>query len=304
MDSALSCTNLTRRFGRTTAVDDLTLAVPRGSIFALLGPNGAGKSTCLKLWLKLLRPSRGTTMTLGTDALKLGPTDFQRIGYVAEGQDIPEWMQVDQFIDYCRKFYPTWDAALEERLRKLFELPGDRRLKHLSRGMRMKATLLSTLAFRPELLVLDEPFSGLDPLVRDELVSALLEMPQEDRPATIVVSTHDLNDVERLVDHVAFLNNGRLLLSESLESLSTRHRLVEVAADHEISPEGTPAEAWQALEQPTSRTLRGIVADWRDDDATEKLQEAFSSAHIDTRPMALRELYIHLARTAKLTPTS
>lgn len=304
METALTSSHLTRRFGRTTAVEDLSLAVPTGSIFALLGPNGAGKSTTLKMWLNLLSPSSGEVNTLGASSRNLGPRDFQKIGYVAEGQDLPDWMKVDQFIQNVRPLYPAWDKQLEDRLRNLFDLPGNRRIKHLSRGMRMKTALLSTLSFRPELLILDEPFGGLDPLVRDELVSALLEMPREDRPATIVLSTHDLNDVERLIDHVAFLNNGRLLLSESLESLSARHRRIEISADSEISAIGTPAEQWECVEQPSPRTLRGTVTDWAQSRLADDIQQAFPRAHVDIRLLTLRELYLHLARSAKLSISS
>ncbi|MBM3856248.1 MAG: ABC transporter ATP-binding protein, partial [Verrucomicrobia bacterium] len=136
---------LTRRYGRTEAVHELDLAVPAGSVFALLGPNGAGKTTTLKVLMNLLAPSAGAARVLGVDSRRLGERERAQIGYVAEGQEMPLWMTVRQLLDYCRPFYPTWDRTLESTLLARFELPEKRKLGHLSRGMLMKAALLSSL---------------------------------------------------------------------------------------------------------------------------------------------------------------
>src|SRR3954462_14577290 len=205
--------NLTRRFGRMEAVQDLNLAVPTGSVFALLGPNGAGKTTTIKMLVNLLRPTSGEATVLGVDSRRLGERELAQLGYVSENQQLPLWMTVRQLLDYCRPFYPTWDAALEKTLLAQFELPTDRKLKQLSRGMLMKAALLSSLAYRPKLLVLDEPFSGLDPLVRDEFIRGVLEVSDAGE-WTVLVSSHDIEEVERLADHVGLLEDGRLRLSE------------------------------------------------------------------------------------------
>ena len=180
---------LTHRYGRTEAVHDLTLAVPAGSIFALLGPNGAGKTTTIKLLMNLLRPTRGSATVLGVDSKKLGERERAQIGYVSENQELPSWMTVRQLLDYCRPFYPTWDVALEKKLLTQFDLPPERKLKQLSRGMLMKAALLSSLAYRPKLLVLDEPFSGLDPVVRDDVVRGILETSEVGGWTVLVSST-------------------------------------------------------------------------------------------------------------------
>src|SRR5204862_6969501 len=197
------------------------LAVPTGSVFALLGPNGAGKTTTLKLIMNLLQPTAGSAMILGVDARKLGERELARIGYVSENQQLPLWMTVRQLLDYCRPFYPTWDRDLERGLLQRFELPRDRKLSQLSRGMLMKGSLLSSLAYRPKLLVLDEPFSGLDPLVRDEFIRGVLEVSALGE-WTVLVSSHDIDEVERLADHVGMLEEGRLRFSESAEALQRR----------------------------------------------------------------------------------
>ncbi len=178
MTNAIETTNLTRRFGRLEAVDHLTLQVPSGSVYALVGPNGAGKTTTIKLLLNLIRPTQGAARVLGVDSSRLDVPALQRIGYVSENQHLPDHLTTQGLLDYCKPFYPSWDDGLARRLRATLNVPAETRLKNLSRGTRMKAALLSALAFRPDLLVLDEPFSGLDPLVRDELVHGLLELAE------------------------------------------------------------------------------------------------------------------------------
>lgn len=160
---------LKRSFGTKEAVRALDLTVPAGVVCALLGPNGAGKTTTIKLLMNLLTPSGGEAKVLGVETRRLGVKEKSRIGYVSENQELPEWMSVRRFLDYCRGFYPGWDEALERQLLAKLALPEDTKIKQLSRGMRMKVALLAALAYRPELLVLDEPFSGLDPAVRDDL---------------------------------------------------------------------------------------------------------------------------------------
>src|SRR5471030_506309 len=233
--------NLTRRFGRTEAVHGLDLTVPTGSVCALLGPNGAGKTTTIKMLMNLLPPTAGAAHVLGTDSRQLGERELAQIGYVSENQQLPLWMTVRQLLDYCRPFYPAWDRALEKTLLARFELPESRKLAQLSRGMLMKAALLSSLAYRPKLLVLDEPFSGLDPLVRDEFIKGVLEVSAQG-DWTVVVSSHDIDEVERLADHVALLEDGRLRFSESTEALQARFRLVEVTgAASSFSPGADPS---------------------------------------------------------------
>jgi ABC-type branched-subunit amino acid transport system ATPase component len=155
---------LTRRFGRTVALSDVTLAVPEGSICAVLGPNGAGKTTLLETLLNLLEPSAGSAQVLGCDSRRLGPAQFAQIGYVSENQRVDDRLRIGELLDVVRDLYPTWDRTLEAKLLRTFELPVDRRFKALSRGMRIRALFVVALAFRPKLLVLDEPFSGLDPV--------------------------------------------------------------------------------------------------------------------------------------------
>ncbi len=292
--NAVETRELTRTFGTLDAVRGLSLEVPEGSIFALMGPNGAGKTTTIKLLMNLLQPTSGTARVLNTESRNLGVKDWQRIGYVSENQELPEWMSPTELLAYYRPFYPTWDDAFCRTLQNALGLTAAGPLRTLSRGTRMKAALLASLAFNPELVVLDEPFSGLDPLVRDELVRALLEMPGQ-RPWTVLVSSHDVDEVERLADWIGFINNGRLTLAEPIESLLNRFSLVEVVTGRETAPELPVASNW-VLHGTAGRTLRFVDTAHDKPDAPQRIAAAFPGATVRSSRMSLRDVFLVLAR--------
>ena len=302
MPSAIETVDLSRRFHRLDAVDGLNLRVPAGSIFGLVGPNGAGKTTTIKLLMNLVRPTRGSASVLGADSRRLGPRDLQRIGYVSENQRLPEWMTPAELLAYCRPFYPTWDEALCRKLQGELNLPVSARLRTLSRGTRMKAALLASLAYRPELVLLDEPFSGLDPLVRDELIRALLELAAGNdlasgRRMTVFVSSHDIEELERLADWIGFIDRGRLLFAEPVSSLLARFRLVEVIGHNGIAPRPAQASGW--LPQGVAgRTIRFIDANHAAPDAEQRIASAWPDADIRVAPLSLREIFVALAQNA------
>jgi ABC-2 type transport system ATP-binding protein len=294
--------NLTHQYWRTEALHNLNLVVPEGSVFALLGPNGAGKSTTIKVLMNLLRPTAGEARILGIDSRRLGEHERARIGYVSENQQLPSWMTVRQLLDYCRPFYPTWDISLEKQLLKQFDLPEDRKLKNLSRGMLMKAALLSSLAYRPKLLVLDEPFSGLDPLVREELLHGLLEVSGLGE-WTVFISSHDIEEVERLADWIGVLEAGRLRFAETTDALLARFRRVEVTLQDGSVRLGNVPTNWLDLERKGD-LVRFVEAHY-DQEATERLcRERFPEAVVVAQPMALREIFISLARSNRVAVRS
>jgi len=294
---AIETRGLSRTFGRLDAVRDLDLQVPTGSIFALIGPNAAGKTTTIKMLMNLVRPTAGHASVLGVPAESLTAADWQRIGYVSENQDLPGWMSPAQFLAYCRPFYPSWDDELCARLQASLGLTSRVPLKASSRGTRMKAALLSSLAYRPDLVMLDEPFSGLDPVVREELVRALLEVPR-DREWTVVVSSHDVDEVERLADWVGFMAEGRLLFAEPVESLLIRFRLIEIVprdgAARSAASAVSSLEGW--LPRGTSgRTLRFVDTAHDPADAQARIASAFPDASVHVSRLGLREIFITLA---------
>jgi ABC-2 type transport system ATP-binding protein len=283
---------LTKHFRRTDAVNGLDLTVPTGSIYALIGPNGAGKTTTIKLLMNILRATSGTAEVFGVDSRRLGPAERRRIGYCSENQHMPDWMTVDYFLRYLRPFYPKWDVQLEDELVRQFELPRDRKLKHLSRGMRMKAALASSLAYRPELIVLDEPFTGLDALVREELAGGLLERAEG---TTILISSHDLADIESFASHVGYLDNGRLRFSEEMTTLSNRFRQVEVTFD---APASLPSALPAGWTQPKAAgaVLRFVDTGFDAHRTAAEVQRLFPQARaVDYQPMGLREIFVALA---------
>jgi ABC-2 type transport system ATP-binding protein len=301
MQYAIETQHLSRRFGRTEAVHDLTLNVPAGSVFALVGPNGAGKTTTIKTMMNLWQPSGGSARLLGTDSRKLGPAALQRIGYVSENQELHEWMTVSQLMAYCAPFYPTWDAAFAVALARQLAVPLDKPIKSCSRGTKMKAALLVSLAYRPELLVMDEPFGGLDALVREEFSSGILEAVGGERPWTVFISSHDIDEVERLADWVGTINEGRLVFAEPVQSVVARFRQVEVLlADSVTLPSGLPA-TWLVAEA-AGRTLRFVDSAYSDADLGPKVRAALPAAlDITVSPMSLRQIFITLARTFRLS---
>lgn len=286
--------NLVRKYGKTEAVHDLTISVPTGSVFALLGPNGAGKTTTIKVLMNLLTPTAGEARVLGVDSRKLGVNERRQIGYVSENQQLPLWMTVRQFLDYCRPWYPAWDRDLEKKLLGRLELPDDRKLKHLSRGMLMKASLLSSLAYRPKLLVLDEPFSGLDPLVRDEFIQGVLEV-SEIGDWTVFISSHDINEVEMLCDWVGILNAGRLQLAEPVETIQARFRRIEVVLREATSVSIALPEHWVCFEQ-AGTLVRFIDKNFVAEKTEALCRERFPSAAVTAHPMSLREIFVALMR--------
>jgi ABC-2 type transport system ATP-binding protein len=288
--------DLTKRFRGTVAVDGLNLSVTEGSVFALIGANGAGKTTAIKVLMNIHQPTSGSAEALGTDSRKLSPREFQQIGYVSENQEMPEWMTVGYFLAYLKPFYPTWDDARAEELLRQFELPRDRKLKHLSRGMKMKAALASSLAYRPKLIVLDEPFTGLDPLVRDEFIEGLLESASE---ATILISSHDLAEIESFASHVGYLDRGKLQFSEEMTALSARFREIEVTLDvAPVLPANWPA-TW--LRRETSAAVVRFVESQFDEARTmAEVRKMFGEPRsVAISPMPLRSIFVTLAKAER-----
>ena len=286
---------LKRRFGWKTAVHGLDLKVPAGSVCALLGPNGAGKTTTIKMLMNLIAPSGGVARVFGTDSRRLGPAEKARIGYVSENQQMPEWMTVRVFLEYCRGFYPTWDRELEARLLNRFALPEDRKIKALSRGMKMKTALLAALAYRPELLVLDEPFSGLDPAVRDDFVRGVFDATGEGE-WSVLISSHDIDDVERFADWVAVIDGGKLKVSESLESLQARFRRVEITLKPgQLLADGEWPSEWRDVEQ-AGALLKFVDTAYRGPESEAGYAEKFPDAMVRVSRLSLRENYLVIAR--------
>ncbi|HLK69676.1 MAG TPA: ABC transporter ATP-binding protein [Bryobacteraceae bacterium] len=296
MSCAIRTYALSKKFRRTAVLDGLYMDVPHGSIYGLVGANGAGKTTTIKILMNIHEPTGGRSEVLDVNSRHLAPRELAQIGYVSENQEVPEWMTVGYFLQYLSGFYPTWDRALASELVRQFQLPLDRKLRHLSHGMRMKAALASSLAYRPKLMVLDEPFTGLDALVRDELIEGFLPRAEN---TTIFISSHDLTEIESFASHIGYLDRGRLQFSEELETLSARFR--EIVLTFRAAPP-TPAE-WPAswLKPETSASIVRFVETRFDAGRTAADARRVFPDHLDmaATPMPLRSIFVTLAKASR-----
>ncbi len=298
MSAVIEASHLTYRYGRATALDDLSVAVPDGALYALLGPNGSGKTTLLQIVMGLRRPTSGRLRVFGVDRDALTRQQRAGIGYIAEGMRLPDWMRMGELEAYLAPLYPTWDMSLATELRERFELDPRKRIGAMSRGGQMKAALLCALAPRPKLLVMDEPFTGMDVLVKDELVRGLLETAGSEGWSVLLCS-HDIGELELLADWVGFLANGRITLSESVESLRARFKRVDARLPDEDAVRAlrTPAD-WMSVDRAGAR-LSFITShgEMKDDEQLRTLLP--HAADVEVREASLRELFIALAESSR-----
>lgn len=288
--------NLHKKFGRHEALAGLSFSVPEGSAYALIGANGAGKTTAIRVVMNILEAERGAATVMGVDSRRLSPSELTQIGYVSENQELPGALTVGEYLDYLRPFYSRWDRALEATVVDGLRLPRGRRIGELSHGMRMKAALACALPYRPKLLILDEPLSGMDALVRDEFMAGLLEQAGE---MTILISSHELSEIEGVATHVGFIEEGRLLFEESMSDLAARFREVRVTLDGEAA--GTLGQAGRAPAEWLNVEAAGNVVTFVDSRFSEDRLGAGIEAlhagvrHVDARPMSLRAIFTALA---------
>ena len=286
-----------KKFGRHEALRGLNLSVAEGSAFALIGSNGAGKTTAIKVLMNILEPTYGRATVMGVDSRALSPRQLAQIGYVSESQDMPDRLTVEQYLDYLRPFYEQrWDRDLEASILGLLRLPTQRRIGDLSHGMRMKMALACALPFRPKLLVLDEPFSGLDPLVRDEFMEGLIRQAGE---MTVLISSHELSEIENFATHVGFLDEGKLMFEESMSGLTERFREVSVTLEREASaPDPLPVD-WLSVRAAGS-VVTFVDARFSEDVLGQKIRALLSGVRrIDIQPMGLRSIFTALARAKR-----
>jgi ABC-2 type transport system ATP-binding protein len=218
----ISVSDLTRRFGARAVLSSINLVIPRGGVYGLVGANGAGKTTLIRHLLGLLRAEKGSVRVFGIDPVADPVGVLSRIGYLSEENDLPDWMRVDELMRYSRAFRPGWDDAYAGELRTMFALDPAAKIKTLSKGQKARAGLVVALAHRPELLVLDEPSSGLDPIVRRDILGAVLRTIA-DEGRTVLFSSHLLEEVEQVADHVTMIRQGKVVVSAPLKEVKDAH---------------------------------------------------------------------------------
>ena len=230
--AVVEVTGLSRSFGHKTALDDVSFSAAAGQVYGLVGSNGAGKTTLLKHLLGLLRATSGSVRVFGLDPVRDPVGVLSRTGYLSEEHELPEWMRIDELMRYTQAYHPTWDEAYARELLETFALDPAKKVKELSKGMRAQAGLIAAVAHRPQLLILDEPSSGLDAVVRRDILDAVVRAVADDG-RTVIFSSHLLDEVERMSDHVTLIDQGRVALSGVLDDVRGAYLRSRVRfADH------------------------------------------------------------------------
>jgi ABC-2 type transport system ATP-binding protein len=290
METIIEAHSLGKRYLHKDAVHDLNLSLPAGRACAFLGRNGAGKTTTIKMLAGLIRPNSGSCSLFGRDSQHLRPEDWQKTGYVSENQELYDWMTGEQLIAFTSRLYPNWDKPFEKELLEKLGIPLKRRISLCSRGEKVKLALLLAMAFRPRLLILDEPFAGLDPLVRSEFLDTVLEITRQN-DWSIFFSTHDIDDVEKLADDVMIIDEGRLQVSESLDSLQQRFRRIDLIGPHEPVIK-TAAILGLESEGDHSRFIHTAF----NGDTLATIQADHPQARVEASTLSLKEIFIVLAK--------
>ena len=293
---ALVMEGVTRRFGRKTALDGMDLVVPEGVVLGMLGRNGAGKTTLLRLATGVLWPDSGRIRTLGLDPVADGIAVRRQASLLAEESALYPWMTVAEIVAFAAALQPRWDAALCRDLLAKLDLDPRAKIRTLSRGTRAKVALLLAVAPRPALLLLDDPTSGLDPLVRREVLETLLSTVAGEG-GSVLYASHLIGDVERIADRVAFLDRGRLVLEGALDEMKARTaRITAVFADAAPRPSMLPG----ALDVRVEGRVLVVVSS--DATAAESAVLALGPERLDVEKLPLEEILVAQLRGGRPDP--
>lgn len=294
-DPVIETQGLRKSFKGHAALSGLDLNVPAGSIFGFLGRNGAGKTTTIKLLMGMLQADGGDARVFGLAAgeVSAGVDIRRRVGFVTEDKDLYPFMNVDQILRFTRSFFPKWRDDLVERYLKLFDLPRKRKISDLSKGMRSKLMLLLAISRGAELLILDEPTDGLDPVGVDDLLRELVVIAAESG-TTIFFSSHQMEQVEQIADHVCIVDQGRAIVSGSLDDLKIRYQRLRVVFDQERAAPVSWADGVENVRQE-GRVVSLLAS--RNVDAIEVQARSLPGALVERFPVSLKEIFLEHVRS-------
>lgn len=287
----LNICGLTKQYGGVTVVDNLTLEIPRGNFLGLIGANGAGKSTTLKMLAGMLSQTSGTAEVLGTKIEDLQTEHISRIGYVPESHQIYRWMTIAEAVWFCKRLNPRWNDVTCADLLKLFRLDKAKKIKSLSKGMLAKLGLALAISHDPEVLLLDEPMSGLDPIAREEFLDGVLRTVT-DRECTVILSSHSIDDVQRMSDSIGLIHQGRLLMHQPTEWILDETKRIRFVLDEGETPPKLDSTVWARNENRewfiTVSKFSPLMI--------EKLNHQQSVSHVEVQDLSLEEVYKDFVR--------
>ena len=278
----LEMKNVTKTFGGFKALDDLNLHVPQGAVYGLVGPNGAGKSTAIRHLTGVYRPDSGEVNLLGKPVYE-NPQAKAKIGYIPDDVFYYPSATMEDMRKFYQGLYPTFDQALYKRLDEVFHLPQRSPIRRFSKGMQKQAAFHLTVCLRPEVLILDEPVDGLDPVMRRQVMSMILS-DVADSGSTVLISSHNLRELEDVCDHVGIMDHGRMLLEKSLASMQGETNKLQIVGE-------TPKDL-QVLHESSSGRLKTLIVRGAPYEISTKAA-AVKPAYFDVLPLSLEEIFIY-----------
>ena len=278
----LELKNVTKTFGSFKALDNLTMTVPKGAVYGLVGPNGAGKSTAIRHITGIYRPDSGS-ITLEGLPIYENPNIKQTMGYIPDDVFFFPSATMEEMRRFYKGMYPNFDDALFERLYDAFDLPRKGQIRKFSKGMQKQAAFHLTLACRPDILILDEPVDGLDPVMRRQVMSLILSDVAE-HGTTVLISSHNLRELEDVCDHVGIMDHGKMLLERSLADMQGSTVKVQMVGD--------VPEKLEVLHETSSGRLKTLVVRGSAEDVTRVIAKS-APAYFDVLPLSLEEIFIY-----------
>ncbi|MCZ6855310.1 MAG: ABC transporter ATP-binding protein [Gammaproteobacteria bacterium] len=296
-DSVVDVVDVSKRFGTTLALHEVNFAADEGLVYGLVGANGVGKTTLIKHILGLYRTQSGSVRVFGQDPVAKPVEVLKRIGYVSDDRALPEWMRIGDLMRYTQAYHASWDSAYAHELLDTFQLDTNNRVQELSRGMRAQACLVAAVSHRPDLLIMDEPSSGLDAVVRRDILNAIVRTVTDDG-RTVIFSSHLLEEVERMSDHLTMIHDGRVVFDGRLEAIKQRYQHTKIRFAERQSAAPSLAGAM---------SIDGEGRAWNiiHEDSIEKFQSALSDLGgevVESRGVTLEELFV--ARVGRPSQTA
>jgi len=279
--------------GGVVAVNGLDLEIPTDALYGLIGRNGAGKTTTIRMLMGLLRPDRGSARVLGADLLTAPRAVRARVAYVSQAQQLHAWMTLEELCHYASHFYEKWDTGYARDLARRIDVPWDRQVGLLSGGQQRNAAILLAFAARPDVLLLDEPAAGLDPVARRQFIDEIVDVLTRSEGCTVLFSTHILSDLERIAEYVGIMDRGRLVASGRLEDFQSKTKRVQVIFDNVSRPGFTmpviPGTIRSHVEGPVLTAVVRLESESQLDEA-----RRIPGVRVNVFPVGLEEMFIEL----------